>query len=73
MIQGGSRARLAMEALERMRIAGEFLRQELERHAPAQAQVLGLIHHAHAAAAQPLQHAIMRNRLPRRNHSAMLW
>src|SRR5215467_390417 len=36
VVQGGSRASLAAEAFERLRIIGEFLGQEFEGHGPAE-------------------------------------
>jgi len=62
MVQRRSRARLALESLQRLRVLLHLFRQELQRYAAAQARVLGFIHHAHAATTQPLQHPIMRNR-----------
>ena len=62
MVQGGGGAGLALEALERLLIAGELRRQELEGHEAAQARVLGLVDHAHAAAAQLVDDAIVRDR-----------
>jgi hypothetical protein len=35
--------------------------EKLERHEPMQADVLGLIDEAHAAAPDPLEHAVMGN------------
>jgi hypothetical protein len=63
VIQGGGRARFALEPLDRLRIGGELGRKELQRDAAAQANVLGLIDDTHSAAAEELDHAVMRNGL----------
>ena len=52
-----------MEALERLRIGGGAVRQELDGDVPAQAQVFGTIDDAHAAGAELGRHAIVRDRL----------
>ena len=62
MVEGGSGPRFALETLQRLRVAGDLRRQELEGHKAAQARVLRLVDDAHAAAAQLLQYLIMRNR-----------
>jgi len=62
MVERGGGARLAAEALQRLRIATQFFRQELQRHLPAQLEVLGTIDHAHAAAPDDIQHTIVRDR-----------
>ena len=64
MVQRGSRLRLALEAAERLRILGHFIGQKLERDEAVQPRVLGLIDHTHAAAAQLVDNAVMRNGLP---------
>ena len=50
-----------METFQGLAILGQRLGQELERDEPVQAGVFGLIHHAHAPAAQFLEDAVMRN------------
>ncbi len=62
MVQGGCRARVAMEALDRGVIAGEILGQELESDVAPEAQVLGLVDNSHASAAKLAEHAIVRDR-----------
>ena len=52
VVQRGGRARLALEALERLRVAAELLGQELQRDAAAELRVLRLVDDAHAAAAE---------------------
>jgi hypothetical protein len=44
MVQCGSGARLAAEALERLRIVRQFLRKELQRDVAAELEVFGLVH-----------------------------
>src|SRR5437667_11847830 len=61
MVEGRRGAGFAREALERLRVAGKLRGEELERHRPAQARVLGLVHDAHAPAAELLEYSIMRN------------
>ena len=63
MVQRGSRLRLALKAAERRGILGHFIGQKLQCDKPPQPRVFGLVDHAHAAAAQLLQNAVMRNGL----------
>ena len=62
MVQSRGSARLALEARQRLLVAGHFLGQELERHHAAELGVLGLVNHAHAPAAQLADDAIVGNR-----------
>ena len=55
--------RLALETRQGLRVLGDGLRQELEGDKAIQASVLGLVHYAHAAAAQFLENPVMRNDL----------
>jgi len=52
MIQRGSRAGFALEAFQGLRIFGDVIRQELERHEAPQFGVLGFVHYAHATTAE---------------------
>ena len=63
MIERRDGARLAEEALHRLRLATRFLGQELDRDLAAQPQVLGGVDHAHAAAAERLLDSIVRDLL----------
>ena len=63
MIQGGRGLCLATEAAEGLRIARDFVRQELQGDKTVQARVLGLVHHAHAAATEFLKDAVVRDGL----------
>jgi hypothetical protein len=67
MIQCRRRARLASEALQGLRIAGEFRRQKFQRHAAPERLVLRFVHHAHAATTELSYHAVVRNGLT--NHA----
>jgi hypothetical protein len=66
MINRRRRLRFAPEALERRGIAGHIFGKELQRHPSFELRVLRLIHDAHAAAAQFLEHAVMRDRAARK-------
>src|ERR1700690_3626023 len=59
MIQSRSRARLALQALEGHSIEGDLAGQKVQGNGRAQPDVLGLIDHAHAAAAEHLEDAVM--------------
>src|SRR5262249_12402140 len=63
VVQGGSGPGLAPQALQRVAVVGVPCRQELEGHVAAEPGVLGPVDHAHAAAAEPLQDAIVRDDL----------
>ena len=63
MIQGGSGLGLALEAGQGLRVAGDFLGQKLEGHKTMKPRVFRLIDHAHTAAAQLLDNAVVRNGL----------
>jgi hypothetical protein len=53
----------ALKTGERLRIAGQLLRQEFERDKTMEARVLGFIDHAHAATPEFLDDAVVRNGL----------
>ena len=52
-----------LKTAERLGIFGDLIRQELQGREAVQANVLGLIHHAHATAAQLAQDAVVGDRL----------
>ncbi len=54
-------ARLALEPLERARVPRHLGAQELERHAPPELRVLGLVDDAHAAAAELADDGVVAN------------
>ncbi len=59
VLERGGRAGLALKPLERLSVAGQLLGQELQRHAAAELQVLGLVDDAHAAAAELRDDAVV--------------
>ena len=64
MIQRGSGLRFALKAGERLRVAGNLVGQELERDEAVQARVLGFVNDTHAAAAELLDDAVVRDGWP---------
>jgi hypothetical protein len=63
VVQRRGGARFAQEALHRLRLVGAILRQELERHLARELHVFGEIDHAHAARAERVEDAIVRDGL----------
>ena len=63
VIQGRGGSGLALESLERGLVLGEVGGQELQRDLAAEARILGLIHHSHAAAAELTGHRVVGNGL----------
>jgi hypothetical protein len=63
VVQGGEQARLAVEASEPLRVFGEGIWQQLERHRATQLAVLGAVHLAHPALAELAGDPVMRQRL----------
>src|SRR5262249_31440960 len=63
MIDCGGRACFPAEALECVGFLNHIRREELERDAPAESGVFGLIHQAHSAAAKLAENAVLRDRL----------
>ncbi len=59
VIQRRGRPRLPLEPRQRLGILGQGIGQELERHLPAEDQVLGLVDHAHAAAPELLEDLVV--------------
>src|SRR6516162_1321904 len=51
VVESGSSVRFALEARERLRVAGDIFEQEFERDKAVEAKVLCLVDHAHAQAA----------------------
>ena len=71
VVERRSRARFPLEAGQRLLIAGHFLGQKLERYHAAELGVLGLVHHAHASAAQLADDTIVGKRAADSNPSPM--
>ena len=63
VVQRRCGARLAAESLQGLGIVGEVGRQELQRDEALQPRILGFVDDAHAAAAQLLDDAVVRERL----------
>src|SRR6516164_3695363 len=63
MVEGRRSTRLTLEALERRPVARHVLRQELQGDSTAELGVFGLVDHAHSAATELLQDAVVRNDL----------
>ncbi len=63
MIQRRSRLCLALKTRSGQRILRHFVRQKLQRNKAAQAGIFSLVNHAHTAAAQFLDNAVVRDGL----------
>ena len=61
VVQRRGGARLALEALRGQRVGGRRLRQELHRDVAAEPEVLAPVHDTHAASAQPIDNAVVRD------------
>src|SRR5678815_1251502 len=59
MVQRRSRARFSSKTLQRLRVLGHIVRQELQSDETAERGVLGFVDHAHPTAAEPLQDSIV--------------
>ena len=69
MVQAGGRARLATKALEYLGIASDVVRKELQGDKAPQFGIFGLVDHAHTAAAELFNDAVMGNSLA--DHGAL--
>jgi len=66
------RARLTLKAFGENRIPGEIGGQDLDRHIPVEAEVVGAIARAHRAAADPVIDAVsVREDVPSRGHNTV--
>jgi hypothetical protein len=63
MVQGGRSTGFATEAFERLRVFGYSLRMKLQRYEASKFGVLSFVDDTHPAAAEPLDDAVMRDRL----------
>ncbi len=61
MVQGGRSLGFPLESAEGLRVVGEFVGKKLEGDVATELQVFGLVHHAHAPAADPAEDAVMGN------------
>ena len=62
VVQRRSCARLAAKAFQGLRVLCDLVRQELERDEAAKIGIFGFEHHAHPAAAELTDDAVMRDR-----------
>jgi len=63
MTEGGCCTRFAAEPFQGLLVMRHFRGQKLQSYEAAEASVLGLVHHPHAAAAELLDDAVMRDGL----------
>src|SRR5260370_39877051 len=63
MVESGSRTRFPAESFKRLRVIGDIFGQELQRHEAAEFSVLSLVNNSHAATAEFLDDAVMRDHL----------
>jgi hypothetical protein len=68
MVQRRGGARLAAKAFQRVLVFLQVFGQELEGNVAAEGEVLALVNHTHASAAQLAQHAVMGNGFAYHNH-----
>ena len=71
MIQGGRGPSLALESAQRLPVASQIVRQELEGDEAMEPGVLRLVDHAHAAAAELLDDAVVGEGLADQGVSAL--
>jgi hypothetical protein len=72
VVQSRSSPRLALEAVESLGIPSDLVRKKLESYETLEPGVLGLVDHAHPAAAQLLDNAVMGNDPADRQIAALL-
>src|SRR5690242_2191938 len=63
MVEGGSRLGFAAKTHQSLRILGHFVRKEFQSNEAVEFRVLGLVNDAHAATADLLDDAVMRDDL----------
>jgi hypothetical protein len=61
------------ESFQRLRIMRHFVRQKFQGHESAQADVFGLVHNAHATAAEFFHYAVVRNVLADEGNGVCHW
>ena len=59
VVERGGRARLTLEPVHGLCIGRELRRQEFQRDAPAEPDILGLVDDTHSAPAEKLEDAVM--------------
>ena len=63
MVEGRSGTRLTTETFQRLRVLCQFIWQEFERYEAPELNILGLEDHAHTAATDLLDDAVVRDGL----------
>src|SRR5713101_5874925 len=63
MVERGGGTSFTSETFQCLRVSGNVIRQELERHETTKLGVLGLVDDAHSATAEPLDDAVARDGL----------
>ncbi len=63
MVEGGSSAGFAAETFQCLWVLRQFVWQEFQGDEPTKRDVLGLVHHAHTAATEFLDDAVVRDGL----------
>ena len=63
VIEGGSGARFALEALQQLAVLSHLGRKKLQGHAATELGVLGFVHHAHATRAQFAENLVVQQGL----------
>jgi len=64
MVQGARSLGLPLETAEGLCVVGEFVGKELQGDVATELEVFRLIHHSHAATADPAEDAVVGNCLP---------
>ena len=63
MVESGGGAGFALEAAQSLRVAGDLVGEKFEGDEAVEASVFGFVDHAHAATAEFLEHAVVRDGL----------
>jgi len=63
VVQGGGGLRFPLETCQRLRIVSHFIGKEFQGNKTVQARVFGFVHDTHAAPAELLDNAVMRDGL----------
>jgi hypothetical protein len=73
VVQCGCSLSFSLEASQRLGVSGYFFGQELQRDKSVEGYVLGLVDHTHAATAQLLDDAVVRDGLVDHERGMELW
>jgi len=63
MVQRRGSLGFALKTIERLSVVGGFIRRELQRDMAAKLEILSVVNHTHATAADPADDAVVRDRL----------